>query len=164
MKITASLAVSIAVLVIAMPRMSYAEDSPSDSNCPKHLHQRTVAQVLNAHLAAFQSGDAQLCSVRARLFNHAGSGQHQGRQSTQRLPAHGAFQSPTRRIPSFEVADALPIEYGTAHLQQRIGIGLALPPTHVPVPFHALADHIVNHRLGAGTGDRVVSGHTVARS
>ena len=62
MKITASLAVSIAVLVIAMARMSYAEDSPSDSNCPKHLHQRTVAQVLNAHLAAFQSGNAQVLS------------------------------------------------------------------------------------------------------
>ena len=60
MKITASLAASIAVLFIAMPRMSYAEDSPSDSDCPKYLHQRTVAQVLNAHLVAFQSGNAQL--------------------------------------------------------------------------------------------------------
>jgi uncharacterized protein (TIGR02246 family) len=60
MKITASLVASIAVLVIAMPRMSYAEELSSDSICPKHLHQRTVAQVLNAHLAAFQSGDAQL--------------------------------------------------------------------------------------------------------
>ena len=60
MKITASLPMSIAVLVIAVPRVSYAEDSLSDSNCPRHLHQRTVAQVLNAHLAAFQSGNSEL--------------------------------------------------------------------------------------------------------
>ena len=60
MKIAVSLTVSIFVLVMAMPLTSYAEDSPSDSNCPRHLHQRTVAQVLNSHLAAFQSGNAQL--------------------------------------------------------------------------------------------------------
>jgi uncharacterized protein (TIGR02246 family) len=60
MKIIALLATSIALLAVVVPQTSYAEDSTKESTCPKDLHQRTVAQVLNAHIAAFQSGNSEL--------------------------------------------------------------------------------------------------------
>jgi hypothetical protein len=58
----------------------------------------------------------------------------------------------TRREPALEVADVLAIENGAPDLQQRAS-PLA-SPAHVSVSFHALADHVVDHRLCAGRRDR----------
>jgi uncharacterized protein (TIGR02246 family) len=48
-----------ALLLIGASAPTRADDV-RDSVCPKHLHQRTVEQVLSAHLAAFPSGNAEM--------------------------------------------------------------------------------------------------------
>ena len=52
------------------------------------------------------------------------------------------------RIPALEVSDVLPVEYGATHLQQRVCSDAS--PLHVPVAFHALANHVVDDRFSAG--------------
>jgi|SRR3954471_1728927 uncharacterized protein (TIGR02246 family) len=39
---------------------AHADDGPQDSICPKNAHDRTTAQVLQAHASAFVAGDAAL--------------------------------------------------------------------------------------------------------
>jgi uncharacterized protein (TIGR02246 family) len=46
--------------VVSLSTPVYAEGGGDDSICPKHSHQRTAAQVLQAHLTAFQAGNAEL--------------------------------------------------------------------------------------------------------
>jgi len=60
MKISASCAATIAVFLFSTPFALRAEDASRATNCPGHLHQRTTEEVLQAHLAAFQSGNAEL--------------------------------------------------------------------------------------------------------
>lgn len=52
------------------------------------------------------------------------------------------------RIPTFKVANVLPVEHRTPHLQE--GVGHFSGPLHVAVLLHALANYIVDRRLGSG--------------
>ena len=48
------------VSVVSFCTPVYAESSGDDSTCPTHPHQRTATQVLQAHVTAFETGNAQL--------------------------------------------------------------------------------------------------------
>ncbi|TMH32495.1 MAG: nuclear transport factor 2 family protein [Betaproteobacteria bacterium] len=49
----------VVIFSILVCQAVYADDS-RDSVCPKHAQQRTVVQVLQAHLAAVEAGNAEL--------------------------------------------------------------------------------------------------------
>jgi hypothetical protein len=52
-------AVATAAL-LAFPPVTLAHPASHDSTCPGHPHQRTAAEVMAAHLAAFEAGDTRL--------------------------------------------------------------------------------------------------------
>jgi ketosteroid isomerase-like protein len=56
----ASMTALLAFCLFFIPHSVFADESPSDSGCSSHLRQRSTAEVLDAHLGAFQSGNAAL--------------------------------------------------------------------------------------------------------
>jgi hypothetical protein len=55
-----SFRIAAIVFFVSLCTPVYATSGGDDSICPKHPHQRTAAQVLQAHVSAFQTGNAQL--------------------------------------------------------------------------------------------------------
>jgi ketosteroid isomerase-like protein len=54
------LCITVGMSVALLSETLYAGENRHDSVCPKHLNQRTDAEVLQAHIAAFEAGNAEL--------------------------------------------------------------------------------------------------------
>ena len=94
MKLASQLEVVAIVTAGAIAGPAEAKHPHRDSDCPRHLHQRSVEQVMEAHLAAFRSANATLIAcdyARNAVFMLPGT-VVRGRENIQATFA-GFFQS-----------------------------------------------------------------------